>query len=274
MKALVVGCGSIGSRRARLLREMYGGLGLFFYDRDRDRAGELAQKHQGIAVAGGERADYDVVLICTPPDSGRPEQIAQAFSRELRGLYVEKPLALDRSDVDEVRYLLNRVPSRLITMGACNLRFVGGVSGLRKLKRPWQLLSLTMRQHAKFWNPAHQPCSIILDSIHELDLAEWLNGPIESIRGWSKADAAEISLHQEDGALTHIFLDRKGDPPQRRIQIHNDYGRDYTSLDLQVDDNTYRRELQHFMNCVEAGTPTCNPLSDVVQLNLRALEVA
>lgn len=273
MRILIVGCGSIGARRARLLKEMNGGHELYFYDQNRFKALELANSLGGhVASQNGIRGDYEVVLICTPPDSGRPEQIEAAHNRALRGLYVEKPLALERSDLDEIGYDLKRRITKPVTMGACNLRFVGGLSALRKLKRPWQLLSLTMRQHEKYWNPQHQKCSMILDSIHELDLAVWLNGRIESIRGWSNLGASEVSLHQVDGGLTHIFMDRKGDPPRRRVEIRN--GADYTSVDVKVDDNVYRREMQHFMQCVESGTPSCNPLHEVVELNLRALEVA
>ena len=286
MNALVVGCGSIGRRRAKILLGQ--GHAVTVYDTSDDAAmlacANLSAAGNVDALAAGAawpRASYDVALICTPPDSGRPEQIQQYLGMGVRGLFVEKPLALGLSDVDEIantfpydeRALVDGdVVIAPITMGACNLRFCGGVSGLAKIRRPWRLARFTMRQAAKHWSPTHRPISLILDSIHELDLAVHLQGPIESIRGYSELDAAEVSVHHEDGGLSHIFLDRVTSPPVREVQVIRKG--DYDSLAIQTKDSMYEREMEHFMECVEKGVPTCNPLREAAEICARALEVA
>ena len=218
----------------------------------------------------------EAVFICTPPDSGRPEQIQRCLNAGVRGLFVEKPLALDVSDLDEIAGLAavrvaDGALESVVTMGACNLRFVGGVSGLRKIAKPWRMLVLRMGQHSKYWSPTHRPLSMILDSIHELDLAQYLNGQIESVRGYSEQDVAEVSVHHADGGLTHIFLDRKTDPPRRDATISRKGDQDF--LMLRTNDGMYQREMEHFLGCVEAGMQTTNPLRQVVELNLKALEI-
>ena len=283
MNALVVGCGSIGRRRAKILLGQ--GHSVLLYDTDTGAAVSACAALTGMghgkveAHLGGNLGAHDVALICTPPDSGRPEQVERCLQLGVRGLFVEKPLALGLSDVDEVATMFDapgayRRPQvrDTVTMGACNLRFCGGVSGLAKIRKPWRLARFTMRQAAKHWSPTHRPISLILDSIHELDLAVHLQGPIESIRGYSELDAAEVSVHHEDGGLSHIFLDRTTSPPVREVQVLRKG--DYDSLLLRPDDGMYEREMAHFMECVEKGTQTCNPLRAAAEVCARALEVA
>ena len=284
MRVLIIGCGSIGTRRAKILAKM--GHEIWCQDADVHRAVALA-KGIGYPQRAHAYADWqtatpcEAALICTPPDSGRPEQIERCLSMGVRGLFVEKPLALDAREVSDVTDLLTeqwavagvieRYPDA-VTMGACNLRFVGGISGLRKIKKPWRLAAFRMGQHRKYWSPKHQPISMILDSIHELDLAVHLNGPIESIRGYSETDVAEVSVHHEGGGLSHLHLDRVTDPPVRSVTITKKGDRDF--LRLMTNDGMYQREMEHFIGCVEAGMQTCNPLRQAAEVCARALEVA
>ena len=285
MRVLIIGAGSIGTRRARILAGM--GHEVHGYDPAWSTKGAKGGSITDWCVATGAVSGasflsgdtaYDAALICTPPDSGRPEQIQRCLSMGVRGLFVEKPLALDVSDVDEVLSMGLVSHDRIgplmatVTMGACNLRFVGGVSGLRKIKKPWRLAAFRMGQHRKHWSAAHRPISMILDSIHELDLAVHLNGPIESIRGYSETDVAEVSVHHEGGGLSHLHLDRVTDPPVRSVTITRKGDRDF--LRLMTNDGMYEREMAHFIGCVEAGMQTCNPLRQAAEVCARALEVA
>ena len=273
----MVGVGSIGTRRAKILAGMGHVVGLV----DPIGAGQFAQEPSArfpyFYDLSHVRGPWDAAVICTPPDSGRPEQIEQCLSMGVRGLFVEKPLALDVSDVDEVLSMGLISHDRIgplmatVTMGACNLRFVGGISGLRKIKKPWRLAAFRMGQHRKYWSPAHKPTSMILDSIHELDLAVHLNGPIESIRGYSETDVAEVSVHHEGGGLSHLYLDRWTDPPVRSVTVTRGTDRDF--LRLKTNDGMYEREMRHFMECVERGEQTCNPLRAAAEVCARALEV-
>ena len=268
MRVLIVGAGSIGTRRAKILVSQGHEIGLV----DPAGAGYFADhKWPWAAAIDHMHGAWDAAFICTPPDSGRPEQLDNLNRRfDLMGLFVEKPLALGASDVDEIMRI--RLANGTVTMGACNLRFVGGVSGLRKIKKPWRLAAFRMGQHRKHWSPTHKPISMILDSIHELDLAVHLNGPIESIRGYSETDVAEVSVHHTNGGLSHLHLDRVTDPPVRSVTITRKGDRDF--LRLMTNDGMYEREMEHFIGCVEAGMQTCNPLRQAAEVCARALEVA
>lgn len=268
MNLLLLGCGSIGTRRARILAKK--GHAVWCSDPDIHRAVAVAKalEPRGHVYDGGP-GDFDAALICTPPDSGRPEQVAMCTDLGVRALFVEKPLALDLSDVDEIRGYTALPP---VTMGACNLRFCGGVSALRKTPKPWRLATFRMGQHAKHWSPTHTPVSLVLDSIHELDLAVHLQGPIASIRGYSETDVAEVSVHHECGGLSHVMLDRQTDPPIRQVRIQR--RGDYDMLRLMTGHEMYVREIEHFIRCVETGEQTCNPLRDAAEVCGWALEVA
>lgn len=270
MKILVLGCGSIGTRRAKILAKM--GHEIWCQDADIHMAVALTKGLNGHVYEGWQAVPFGAAVICTPPDSGRSEQIERCLGLGVKGLFVEKPLELAVSDIDEILRSISGI-GLVTTMGACNLRFAGGVTGLRKIPKPWRLARFRMGQAAKFWSPTHKPISLILDSIHELDLAVYLNGPIESIRGYSELNHAEVSVHHADGGLSHLLLDRVTDPPVREVHVYRAHG-DYDSLRLDTrGDGMYERELAHFIGCVEAGMQTINPLSAAVKVCARALEI-
>lgn len=288
MKALVVGCGSIGTRRAKILKglghEVWGCDSAWDYASDdpsesRFEAGKEWSSTVGASGFFGELEvalevfdePFDVVLICTPPDSGRFSQVATAIKVGTKGVYVEKPLDMNATDADGIGGMAVMHPN-VVTMGACNLRFVKGVEELKKMKGAKKHGRFAMGQHAKYWNPDHKPISMALDSIHELDLAIHLLGDVTSIRGNSAETVADLSVHHENGAYSHTVLDRVMDPPTRFCEIFTEG--EGGMVDLMKNDGMYEREMKHFMDCVEGGEPTCNPLAQAVKTLLWALEVA
>lgn len=278
MRVLVIGCGSIGGRRARILAEM--GHEVEGYDLDGVRhyyeggAGDVsyfADHVPGCDNLAGNIDRADAVLICTPPET-HLTLARQALEAGVKGLYVEKPLALSMDGWPE----LVAGAEGVITMGACNLRFderLGGLGG--QGDGPWHFSteaatwSLEMGQHAKYWNPNHQPISLILDSIHELDLLVQIAGPISKITGYSHRDSASVQVWHEYGCFGVIVLDRVSDPPHRRVRMKGSRDIDLWPPDPEM----YVREMAHFVDCVERGVETCNPLPQAVETLRWALEV-
>lgn len=272
MKVLVVGCGSIGTRRAKILADM----GHEVCGKDPRWRCPHRRMVNGEWLFATEsyvaELVFDAVLICTPPDSGRVAQVKELAPR-VQGLFIEKPLALTRPEVDVLESWVRGVVP--VTMGACNLRFSEGVDALRKIDGP-RCGYFYMGMHRMYWSKGHQSISLILDSIHELDLAVWAMGPIISISGESMEDEAKVSVHHEHGYST-IYLDRLSDPPIREASVYPPDGLlvDHAPhIHINTDPSMYVREMQHFMDCVEAGVPTCNPIEDAAEVCRWALEVA
>jgi len=140
----------------------------------------------------------------------------------------------------------------------------------------------------------------ILDCIHEIDLALWFMGPGEvaaaltrpaSVLGLRTDGLSEIILEHSSGALSSIHLNFVQRNYHRSIQIIGSegtiewdfnegktkrYGPDgqLAQCVLQPQawelNQMYLDELHHFLDCVEHGVPTCNP----VEQGVKALEVA
>lgn len=277
MRCLVIGCGSIGSRRARILAEM--GHEVWACDRDEQKA--IALKDEGMAVraceiwcTAVEWADsygepIDAAFICTPPNT----HVALAMfcvDEGIKGLFVEKPLGLTKDAAFSLGYPDS--PS-LVTMGACNMRFDERVALARDkmIGAPWY--AVRMGQHEKYWSPTHEKQTMILDDIHELDLLRYVVGPIKAIRGVSDTQGAVGHTEHERGPRGLFILDRWTDPPVRTLAAFPQDGPVVKVNLWPPDPEMYRREMEHFLGCVESGIPTCNPLAQAAETLKWALEV-
>lgn len=267
MRVLVVGCGSIGTRRARIIKQL--GHEVWLYDREHERALELSKE---LGVVASVRLDCAkaAVVLCTPPDERLAtvhELLRGQAGDELRGLYVEKPLALDAAHARAMAHLAGVLPT---TMGACNMRFDTRLGGIGP-DGAWEALVLCMGQASRYWSANHRPLPMVLDSVHELDLAAWLLGPIVSIEGQSTLEWADV-LTGHSAGYAHIHLDRKLDPPSRYLEVLGGSERRREEL-WPPDPHMYHREMEHFMACVERGVESCNPLEEAAEVTARALEV-
>lgn len=261
-----MGCGSIGSRRAKILFDM-GDEEVWVTDNVREKADFLAEYNDGIGVWDGE--EVDSVLVCTPPDD-HVTSVIDAVGMGIRGLYVEKPIALTAWDLDKIEAAAREVP---VTMGACNLRFMADGMKIDMGPAAW---TARMGQHSKYWSPNHRPISMALDSIHDIDLLEHKAGRITRIIGTSYLNDANLKTVHENGSVGHVFLDRTADPPVRFLKVSG-LGADGWPLDARwelwpPDPEMYVREMQHWVACVREGVPTCNPLDSAIRLTRMVLE--
>ena len=265
MNVLVVGAGSIGARRARIIRAL--GHNVLVSDSDEARACALAAEVDG--VVREPNVDADLALVCTPPAT-HAAVVNSLELGSLAGLYVEKPLALNLDDVNDIEELAKLVP---VTMGACNLRFMTPCPPPIAKNGKGVRWTATMGQHAKHWSPEHQPVSMILDSIHDLDLLQWYAGPIRQIVGLSRLDMADAATEHVGGGHGRIRLDRTTDPPVRTLTAHR---ADFDwSCDLwPPDPEMYDREMHYLLDRTLNETTAMNPLSEAAAVCRWALEVA
>lgn len=270
MRCLVVGCGSIGTRRAKVLAEM--GHEVDGLDDDLLRAANATDGH---AVTWDHvkrfKVPYDAAFICTPADV-RFEPIREVLKAGVKGLFVEKPIALDMVTAGVILGLLDS--HNIVDMGACNLRYDERLAGFGAGSVTEDFVC-RMGQAAKYWSPSHNPITIILDSIHELDLMRYLGGQIKSLEGESTKNMAWVKAVHEGFVIGFVDLDRVSDPPERYVQIGDPgkYGEDGLTNLWPPDMEMYRREMEDFLKCVELGKPSPNPLAQAAETLKWALEV-
>ena len=269
-----MGAGSIGTRRARILAEM--GHEVSVTDLDHDKALVAASQHENIrAVSGGQGRGLavDLVMICTPPDSGRAGQVHDALKWLPRAIFIEKPIALDEDTVYRVMDAL--AGEDVFTHGACNLRYCPEVATIRDMDI--RFLTLRMGQHSSYWSKNHKPCTLALDSIHELDLACYIMGKADQVHGISTNDYARLNVaHVGDplsipvSSSSTLVLDRVTSPPVRWVEYITEAGV-LGRVNLTTGDEMYRREMEHMIVRIEGRGAPLNSVLDAGRLCIEAL---
>ena len=285
MRCLVIGCGSIGSRRARVLAGM--GHEVLICDTDPKK---VIGNYMQVGEAGGYEDEDgprgatatvnlefalalnpEAAFICTPPET-HLELAEKAARAGILGIFVEKPLALQEPTN---AWLSAFEEHGCVTMGACNMRFDERVIAMDGKIREAKNVVFRMGQAAEHWSPNHQKQTLLLDDIHELDLALWLRGAPTAMRGYSQDDLCLVKIEQGE-RVSWVHLDRITDPPirfiERRAMEYLGDNVDRVTL-WPPDMEMYRREMEHFLECVKEGKPTCNPLAQAAETLKWALEV-
>lgn len=315
----VVGCGSIGTRHLRNLVSL-GCKHLVAVDAD-PAAAARAAAGTGAAItttlAEALHAGADVVLVTTPTHL----HVAPALEAVRAGaaLFVEKPLAATLDGVDEL--VAEAARCRTTALVACNLRFHPGLVQLQGLARSGAIgTPLSARIEYGGWLPDWRPGTdyrggyaarretgggIVLDAIHELDVARWLLGEPSQVACFAgklstleleTEDTAAILLRHPGGALAEVHLDYVQRTVSRTCQLVGEEGtlrwdwttgetrlyeaatRAWTSFPAPLDwlpNQMYIAELEHFLACIAGDAEPVQDLAagrSVLTTALAALE--
>lgn len=195
MKALVVGLGSIGSRHARILRELVPDASIMAL-----RHGGSTEPRDGVDYCVNTLADAlafcpDVAVIANPATHHLP--VATALAEAGTHLLVEKPIAARLDGVSQLIETCGR-QSRVLMTGY-NLRFTPSLNSFRDV-----ILSgaigriLSVRAEVGSFLPSWRPSSdyrqtvsakrelgggALLELSHELDYLRWIFGDVAWVSG-------------------------------------------------------------------------------------------
>ena len=195
LSVLIVGCGSIGKRHARVLN----GLGVSDIracDPAREQRESLLEQVPSVKMydsyEAGLRGSPDTVLICTPPDMHIP-MIVQAVHAG-RHVLCEKPLSNRTEGLWELEALAAE-KNRKVMVGLCFRYHKGLVRAKNYLEdgRIGRLVSIRalMGEHLPDVRPDYRnlfsaKCDGAFDLTHEVDLAIWYAGqPVREVHAVS-----------------------------------------------------------------------------------------
>ncbi len=278
MKVGVLGTGNMGRRRIEALRQLgLTGFGeVLIHDADWQRQWYSAVSPEILAF--GSVADLlarqpDAVMICTPPDS-HLSLARQAREAGVKGIFVEKPLALARPTAEELASFAD-----CITMAGCQWRFA-----------PWEKLA-TRELHAgtlgqinqavwrvQYHLPTVRPdyltsyvaeTGALLDAgWHALDLACSWFGPADllecqleggNIIGLPQMDAwAFLNVRHQNGTESSLTVELTERRYRFGWRLFGPAGQLMHEYAEPPGPRVYTDELAHFLACVREGQPTCN----------------
>ena len=303
IKTGVVGVGSLGQHHARNLSELAAEGGSEFVgltDTDRDRAGEIADKHGGRVFDSWRDmiGEVDAVSIVTPTESHC--EIACGLLEAGVDVLVEKPIA---RTPEEAQKIIDAASANDRTLMVGHLeRFNPAMVALRPhVTNP---LYFEIHRVSPFPNRSLD-VDVVLDvMIHDLDAIQWLVGgevKVASVHAVGipivsdKVDAANARIEFENGAVANITASRVGTEKIRKTRFYQtnsyvvlDYATKFASVTsmnpdaahpllginintLEIDDvEPLRTELAAFINCVKDGSDV--PVSGLE--GKRALDLA
>ena len=311
MRALIVGTGGIGARHAASIAAL---------DPDATLIGVRAAPSEtterlgmtlvpDLAAGIAERPDIAVVALPPAHHAGAARKLLGANIP----LYLEKPPATRGADLEDIA--ASAEAAGIVTMTGCLLRRMEGFRRLRDLIRenamgPPLHARLSVGQWLPDWRPGRDyretysaqralGGGVLLDLIHELDLARFLFGEFETVRAQA-GRTGELDIDTEDAA--DILLCRPG----LTVSVHLDYldrghhregrvvlaqgtivydaiGGRLAAYDAEAEtwrdiagaeDFSVPRALEdamaHFLDCVARGAQTDQPIGD----GLRSLALA
>jgi len=234
MKLLVIGCGSIGERHIRNLKNISKRNEIFVFDLDKRRQ-RLMEKRYGVTPIKNlskfiSKEKIDGILICVPPSFHL--ELAKKLLKYNSPLFIEKPLSHKFNGIDGfVKQVKKRNTPVLI---GYNLHFHPGIILVKKFieeNKIGRLLSVRIDagQYLPDWRPwqdyrksytAKEDLGggIILDGSHEINYLCWflnnmkptkifcLAGKISDLEVETE-DTAEILLKFNTGTIANIHLD-------------------------------------------------------------------
>lgn len=246
-KVLVVGCGSIGRRHARILRQL-GVSRIALADPSASQlAAAVAEIPGAVGYAGMEAAladAVDAVILCTPPQLHIPQALLAIEAG--CDVLMEKPLALR---MDQVEWLKRRTrETGKIVMVGLTMRYHPGLLRVKQLlddRAIGRLLSIRAtagecldgaRPHVDYRAlfVTAKEVGVAFDIIHEPDYVQWLAGkPVERVVAVTGQysdlemegdDVAEMVIRFEGRIVANVHVDFFQQPRTRVCECIGTHG--------------------------------------------------
>jgi predicted dehydrogenase len=250
-RALIVGFGTIGRRHARNLRILYPAVEIIAVRHTvmQDEESNFLQIQVVGSLEEGIARKPDCAVIATPTH-------LHLTALELllaAGVpcYIEKPVVATSAQLHTLERLLQRIEKCPVTFGGCNFRYLPSLIKMREAIHNGAVgNSVRANLQVGQWLPDWRPGSdyrhsysanpemgggVILDLIHEIDMARWLFGEYTEVRALA-GKISRLEIRSEDVAC--IVLGNRDRPPLVSI------GLDYVS----------RRRIRRYEVIGEEGT--------------------
>jgi predicted dehydrogenase len=310
MRALVVGGGSIGRRHLRNLKTLGAGhLGVVETDGSRRQA--VADELSAVSFSRlQDGLDWapSLVIVATPTHL-HAEQTLEIV-RAGFPVFVEKPLSHTEAGLSEIAQLVES--KKIVSLVGCNMRFHPGPVKVKQVLDERRLgRILFARVHTGSYLPhwrrdtdyrlnysarVETGGGCILDCIHEIDLARWYLGEVDSVF-CSSGHLSSLEIETEDvailvcrhtaGALSEIHLDYVQRTYERGCQIVGELGSifwdfnagavrwydaasekwtTFPQLETWEMNQMYIDEMKHFLECLAEQRPTTLPIPEAAAL--------
>ncbi len=243
----IIGAGNIAKVHAQAIQEIPDAQVVVVCNRHEEKGRALAALYGATWTSDYREAvtrpDVDIVCICTP--SATHADIAVAAAQAGKHLIVEKPIDVTLERADRIIQAARAAGVKMT--GVFPLRFTAGARQAREAIAQGRLGRLTLTgAYVKWYRPQSYyegtwrgtwagdgGGALMNQAIHNVDLLQWLAGPVETVFGRTATlahrmeteDTASAVLVFRDGALGVIQGATScwpGDPA--RVELHGEKG--------------------------------------------------
>lgn len=212
------------------------------FDPDAERAASFASDYDGHVVGSAAEviAGCDALYICTWTAAHR--ELAEAAAEAGRPVFCEKPLGRDVAEAEQVAAALEATPTHQVGLV---LRHSPALRWLRHRARQddmGRIMAVVLRddqylpvgrRYGSSWRADLDLAgagALLEHSIHDVDLLEWIAGPIGSVaahvgefHGIAGIDDQAVCLFSHEGGaastLTSIWHDIETRPSNRHLEV-------------------------------------------------------
>ncbi len=239
MMALIIGMGSIGQRHFKNIRSLAPNIALILSRKNPNKNSDTnpypVKTYYSLNEALTNSPDF--AIICNP-SSLHFETLIPLIKTKIP-IYIEKPVLTQQNQIGQLTSLLESSNYSETTMVGCNLRFLPSLLKVRDLIKSNVLgkivrASFSVGQWLPDWRPSQNYRSsysaqksmgggVIMDLIHELDMARWLFGEFDTVKSL-KGKFSSLEIDSEDTAI--ILLGKQTGSPLVTVSM------DYVSRQL------------------------------------------
>lgn len=238
LSILLVGCGSIGKRHARVLTSL-GVKDIRACDSNKKQVASLLHETPTVkycdSFEDGVGEKPDVVFILTPPQMHVP--MAMRAIKAGCHVFLEKPLSDTREGVEELDRLVSK-SGRKMMVGFC-FRYHKGLQAAKRILNMGKIGRLVsiralMGEYLPSARPDYKTLHIAkhsgtFDLVHEIDLAIWFAGqPVRDVYslygtysdiGIKAPDIVEILIGFKERCMAEVHLDFFQRPRRRVMEL-------------------------------------------------------
>lgn len=238
-----------------------------------------------------ERCDLDYLDVCTPTHTHLP--IVRTAADAGVDVFLEKPIATSLADASEVADLVRE--ANLTCMVGHVVRFVPPYRRARELDigapgvaRARRLSPFPDWGSSEWFADPEKSGGLFVDlAIHDLDYLRWCWGPVDRVFARSSGDSRSphgfVTLRFESGAVGYVEASW-AQPSSRAltyelelagndglVEFSSEDGEPYvewteggTTVERPLVRDGYRRELEHFVGCLESGSEPDVTVDDAI----------
>lgn len=270
--ALLIGYGSIGQKRCRILRD-FGWLVTVMESSGDRRLQAFADGFKDVWSAFPITWSGSVAFVCSPPKNHAEHAIACLEAGH--HVFIEKPLAHTLADARRICDVAN---NRHVMVG-CNYRFGNKLIMPRDAIRSLDIaLEYDLAAARPNWRDTYvnDPVQggIVLDSgVHAIDLARVMVGPIKLVYGYSVPSSlgglydntAEITLLHANGILSRLHLSWTASKPVRKLVCETKTGQPWHLELWDGTDTMFECEMRAFLQAVKDDNQPPNGPEEAIE---------